>query len=95
LYFLNSAKDFDSFDRPGFLTQYGLPLQNQLSVLIDEINFKHNSTNGILNYEATNIFSPDAININAFPGDGLVSSPSMVKLGKKLFSKRLCRVIIK
>jgi cytochrome c peroxidase len=85
LKYLNKKADFNSFSRLEFLVQYGLPLQKQLSLLINEMHLIHNSTNNILNYEAENVFSPDAININAFPNAGVVPNSSLIELGKKLF----------
>lgn len=72
--------DFDSFDRMSFLTLAALPLQHHLALLIRENGWALNTT-GVVNYEANNLFSPNAININ----DWLSVDPRMAALGKRLF----------
>lgn len=73
LIFLNRAigllshhPEFDTFDRVSFLTACALPLQHQLSLLIRERKLELN-TNGVLNYAADNLFSPDALIPENFP----------------------------
>jgi cytochrome c peroxidase len=75
--------DFDSFDRLGFLTKAALPLQYHLGLLISEKGLVINTT-GVLNYNARNIFSKDAIDLNP----NLKGSAEMVDLGKKLFFEK-------
>lgn len=57
---------FDSFDRLSFLKDYASPLQYQLGAFIREQRLDLN-TNGILNYNAANLFSRDALNPDNFP----------------------------
>ncbi|HEX5024578.1 MAG TPA: cytochrome c peroxidase [Agriterribacter sp.] len=83
--FLQLHPDFDSFDRLTFLTQHALPLQRHLNLLTKELNLEHNTTGGILNYEAGDIFSHDALDIHSFPAANRSSDVSRVWLGKKLF----------
>jgi cytochrome c peroxidase len=85
LRFLQQHPDFDSFNRLTFLTQYMLPLQQQLGYLIKELNLQYNTTGGVLNYDAGNIFSVDALNIQSFPHAGDQPDSVLAKLGKKLF----------
>ena len=75
--------DFDSFDRLGFLTKAALPLQYHLGLLISEKGLAINTT-GVLNYNARNIFSRDAIDINP----DLKGNAEMIDLGKKLFFEK-------
>lgn len=82
---LKSANNFDRFDRLGFLTSYGLPLQKHLGLFIQELHLLQNSTQGILNYNAPNIFSLDAINVNAISNNNIVPNASLIELGEKLF----------
>ncbi|GGH23770.1 cytochrome-c peroxidase [Dyadobacter endophyticus] len=82
---LVKTKDFDSFDRLYFLTHYALPLQEHLGGMINGMGLEINEK-GILNYNAKNIFSPDAFNRAAF-GDSANNHPGLVELGKKLFSE--------
>ncbi|MBN9381103.1 MAG: hypothetical protein J0H74_10070 [Chitinophagaceae bacterium] len=70
--------NFDNFDRLTFLKHLALPLQHQLSCLITKKHLELN-TNGILNYTAKDIFSPDALN-TPVPTD-----TSLIAAGKKLF----------
>jgi cytochrome c peroxidase len=76
-------KDFDSFNRLEFLTQAALPLQYHLGLLIKEKGLEINTT-GVLNYNARNIFSRDAIDINP----GLKDNAEIIDLGKKLFFEK-------
>lgn len=88
LYFLQSNKIFDSFDRLAFFTRHALPLQKHLGLLIKEMNLEQNTTGNILNYDAANLFSPDAINVNAFPATKADMNASLIELGKKLFNEK-------
>jgi cytochrome c peroxidase len=97
---LAGSRAFDAFDRLAFLTGYALPLQRQLSRFIREKKLELN-TSGILNYDADNLFSPDALlpdhfsgghaGMNGPPGDKAESpgeKEKMVALGKRLFSEK-------
>lgn len=91
LQFLNAGKDFDAFDRLRFLQQYALPLQRTLGYMIRDMQLVQNTTGGVLNYNAADLFSKDAINIDAFPSasttdsietfplSGFVATPALYK----------------
>ncbi|OOG76855.1 hypothetical protein B0E43_06985 [Algoriphagus sp. A40] len=81
--FLGQHQDFDTFDRMAFLRSYALPLQRHLGSLIRERKLEYNTTFGLLNYNADDLFSDDAININAF--SGTESNPAQIALGRALF----------
>jgi cytochrome c peroxidase len=90
LYFLDRSitlllnnPGFDAFDRLAFLTTSALPLQHQLNVLIRERQLELN-TNGVLNYKADNLFSPDALIMDSFPA----SPPTLIEAGRQLFSEK-------
>src|SRR6201999_2334877 len=73
-----------------FLREAALPLQRQLGLFIHEKGLDLN-TNKVLNYDAPDLFSPDAILPDNFPGgaDGVHSGENeraLAMLGKKLFS---------
>ena len=85
LWFVGQSKDFDQFDRPRFLTQYALPLQRHLGLLIKELKLDYNTTGGVLNYDAPGIFSPDAIDIRSFPSTNNKPDAALTASGKKLF----------
>lgn len=61
------ASDFDAFDRMAFLCEAILPLQRQLGSFIRERKLELN-TNKVLNYAADDLFSPDALIPENFPG---------------------------
>jgi cytochrome c peroxidase len=76
---------FDRFDRLAFLTGSALPLQHQLGLFIREKKWELN-TSSILNYEADNLFSPDALSIDRMPGNHTGDKAAMIRRGKILFS---------
>lgn len=80
---LYKSDSFDNFDRLSFLTRHALPLQESLGQMIREMGLEVNQK-GILNYNAKNIFSPDAFAKSAFDG---IENPqaALNKLGEKLF----------
>ncbi|MBO9614993.1 MAG: cytochrome C peroxidase [Dyadobacter sp.] len=75
--------DFDHFDRLLFLTSYALPLQESVGRMISEMGLEVHEK-GILNYNAKNIFSPDAFTKAAFYGNEK-PGPALNELGEKLF----------
>lgn len=83
--FIEEHKDFDSFDRLAFLTRHALPLQQHLGLLIKELQLECNTTGGVLNYNAKNIFSKDALTIPPYPAVNRSQDATMIALGKKLF----------
>lgn len=83
LIFLRSHPDFDGFNRMEFITACALPLQEQLGRFIHVLNLSINEKSN-LNYEAKNIFSRDAIPVEAFTVPG-TAEPLKAALGKKLF----------
>ncbi|SEB19213.1 cytochrome-c peroxidase [Pedobacter hartonius] len=83
LAYLKAHPDFDSFNRMEFLTGYALPLQEQLGGFIAALNLDVNHKSA-LNYQAKNIFSPDAIPPGAF-GGAAAKNDLKAALGKRLF----------
>lgn len=81
--YLTKKTDFYQFDRLFFLTNYALPLQESLGLMISGMGLEVNEK-GILNYNARNIFSRDAFAEPAFIG-GANTNPAFAELGKKLF----------
>jgi cytochrome c peroxidase len=79
--YLKSHSGFDNFDRMEFLTLYALPLQEQLGKFISSLHLVVNNKS-VVNYQAKNIFSPDALPAKAFGG---INDSLKVALGKKLF----------
>jgi len=79
--YCNAHSDFNTFDRLLFLKYYALPLQKALSSFIRNKSLYLN-TNKLLNYDADNIFSPNALTI---PGTG---NPQLIAAGQKLFYDR-------
>lgn len=81
--YLTKKTDFYQFDRLFFLTNYALPLQESLGLMISGMGLEVNEK-GILNYNARNIFSRDAFAEPAFTGEAN-TNPAFAELGKKLF----------
>ncbi|SEJ22274.1 cytochrome c peroxidase [Dyadobacter sp. SG02] len=80
---LAKSNDFDTFDRLDFLRSYALPLQERLGNMIRGMGLELNEK-GVLNYEAKNIFSPDAFTQAAFGGK-ISKDSTLEKLGERLF----------
>lgn len=76
----DSSSSFNRFDRLHFLTAAALPLQRAFGAFIREKGF-FLQTNKALDYDAPDLFSPDALSADAFGP----SSPSDITLGKTLF----------
>lgn len=85
--YLQVSKSFDAFDRLTFLTEYAMPLQRQLRMFAQARGFELNTT-AALNGNADNLFSADALRLQAFPGGATTADSSLVKLGRKLFFDR-------
>jgi len=84
--YLQQHPDFDSFNRLEFLTEYALPLQEQLGNMIRALQLDLH-TRGALNYNAKNLFSKDALNVAAFP-DSINATPALKTLGQQLFFEK-------
>jgi cytochrome c peroxidase len=84
--YLHQNPDFNTFDRLKFLTDYMIPLQSQLGEMIQALGLDYNKS-GILNYNAENIFSRNALNDSAFSNQKGLVSGLQIQLGKKLFSE--------
>jgi cytochrome c peroxidase len=83
---LRENRDFDRFDRMGFLTEAALPLQHSLGLLIKRLG-REIHTVPALNYAAENLFARDAFDQRAFP-NGRCAGDSLVKLGRRLFFEK-------
>jgi len=84
--YLQINTNFDTADRLSFLKTYALPLQYQLSLLIKELGLYLDTGNGIVNYEARDIFSKDALNITVFAEkNDWRKKEELIELGKQLF----------
>jgi len=80
----NPTSTFDAFDRLAFLTTAALPLQRQLRLFIRERGLQLR-TSKVLNENAPDLFSPDALLPDQFPG-AEQEIAALAQLGKKLFS---------
>lgn len=81
--FIKKHIGFDSFDRLTFITDCILPLQ-RLTNTLNKPSWKF-GMNTALNYRAKNLFSPDALNRNAFPHLEDLTDNLKSSLGKQLF----------
>ncbi|WP_106528815.1 cytochrome-c peroxidase [Chitinophaga niastensis] len=84
--YLQQHPDFDTFNRLEFLSDFALPLQENLSILI-QARHLYLHTRSALNYDAKNLFSKNALNPTAFP-NALPTNKPLVALGKKLFFEK-------
>ncbi|WP_353720414.1 cytochrome c peroxidase [Dyadobacter sp. 676] len=82
---LGESSDFDAFHRLHFLTNYALPLQERFGRMIAGMGLELNEK-GILNYNAENLFSPDAFAHGPF-GENENGDSGLAALGKELFSE--------
>ncbi|HWV30070.1 MAG TPA: cytochrome c peroxidase [Dyadobacter sp.] len=80
---LAENSNFDHFDRLHFLTHFALPLQEHLGSMISGMGLELNEKR-ILNYNAKNVFSPDAFKQTLFGWNGK-NDTELADLGKKLF----------
>ncbi|TKT91027.1 cytochrome C peroxidase [Dyadobacter frigoris] len=86
--YLKKNPDFETFDRLEFLTTCLFPLQNNFEKWIKSAGLEPDKK-GILNSEAQNIFSENALNDKAFSSKKQNVSQAEIALGKKLFSETL------
>jgi len=80
---LNKSYDFDAFDRASFLKDAGLPLLQGLEAFIKASQLELNTTRH-LNYQASSLFSKDALLINLLPENQY----RLAALGSKLFFEK-------
>jgi cytochrome c peroxidase len=86
LQYLRQHPDFDTFNRLEFLTEHMLPLQEHFGKFVRAKHWEMNK-DGVLNYQARNIFSKDAFNDTAFSHRKLPVTKDQMALGKRLFSE--------
>lgn len=79
--YCNVHQGFDTFNRLYFLKHYALPLQRSLSVFIRDKGALFN-TNKLLNYDADDLFSPDALSLTK------TADPLIITEGQKFFYDR-------
>ncbi|MBE9464214.1 cytochrome C peroxidase [Dyadobacter sp. UP-52] len=86
--YLKENPDFETFNRLEFLTTCIFPLQNHFEKWVKTSGLGDNKS-VVLNYNAKNIFSKNALNDRAFSGAKGKNSREEIILGKKLFSEPL------
>lgn len=85
--YINSNKNFDSFNRMDFITAYCNPVTWSISGIQEKLKGQGFKYNLLLNQEAGTLFDSNAFNVNAYaPDHSSFISPEKVVLGKKLFS---------
>lgn len=84
---MDSCRAFDDFDRLGFLSRWGVPLQRCVNRMAWASGFFYNTVPA-LSDSAADIFSAGALNKQAFPhGDGGVDNMAVL-LGRRLFAEK-------
>jgi len=84
---LQAHADFDSFDRLLFISRYARPIEKWLNRLITETGAGAVALSA-LNPLADDLFSPSALDKNAFPHTEDQNDPRIVRLGKELFFEK-------
>jgi cytochrome c peroxidase len=86
-HYLATHKNFNSFDRARFITQYGNPISAGIAGMQSKLNLQQVKYNRLLNQDAKTLFDVDAFNANAFAPDVNIDHIGQkVALGKRLFS---------
>lgn len=86
--YLRQNPGFETFDRLEFLTTCMFPLQNYFQKWLKSEGLEPDKK-GVLNYDAKNIFSRNALNEKVFSDQNQNVSQAKIDLGKKLFSETL------
>jgi cytochrome c peroxidase len=86
--YLQASPGFDGFNRLAFLTGYALPLQRQFNNMAGQLNLQLNTVPA-LNMYAGGLFSPGALQVDAFAGTDGMKDTSLTLLGKQLFLSNL------
>ncbi len=85
--YLESHKDFNSFDRAEFITAYCDPITIGISDLESQLKIHVIRYNRLLNQDAKTLFDPNAFNVNAYvPDYNSFTSKEKIELGRMLFS---------
>ena len=84
---LEAHPEFNGFDRLSLLTTALLPLQEIFGLFIKEQDLDLNTHNA-LNHEAANLFSKDALDLNAIRQQAGKNNAPLAALGKKLFFEK-------
>jgi cytochrome c peroxidase len=83
--YLHGNKNFDSFNRAAFITDYGNRISISLAGLQKQLHIPVIKYNRLLNQDDATLFDKNAFNINAYGTDLDTISDKKITLGKKLF----------
>lgn len=84
--YLQQNKDFESFNRAVFITDYGNKISAGITQLEHQLNLPRIRYNRLLRQDAKTLFDSGAFNVNAFsPGPEYFVTTQKVTLGKRLF----------
>lgn len=85
--YLLQQKNFNSFNRAEFITEFGNPLSTAISDMEKAMGIHIIRYNRLLNQDAKTLFDTNAFNINAYIPDGTCTiTPEKIALGKMLFT---------
>ena len=87
---LRSEKDFNSFDRLGFIVNYGNPLTTEMVSWRKELGIEPLKEHFAVNQNASTLFDKNALNVDFFAGNKESRiSVEKIELGKSLFSDKM------
>ncbi len=85
--YLKIHKDFNSFNRMEFITDYCNPITTEITGLQESLKISGFKYNRLLNQDAKTLFDSNAFNVNAYaPDHSSFLSNEKIALGKLLFS---------
>ena len=85
--YLKIHKDFNSFNRMEFITDYCNPITTEITGLQESLKINGFKYNRLLNQDAKTLFDSNAFNVNAYaPDHSSFISNEKIALGKLLFS---------
>jgi cytochrome c peroxidase len=85
--FLDTATDFNTFNRMEFIIKYGNPLTRAITGIAEKLQIHFITYDRLLNQEAKTLFDSNAFNVNAYaPDHASFKTAEKIALGKMLFS---------
>lgn len=85
--YIDNNKDFNTFNRADFITQYCIPISKRIHEIQKELKIKNNPNFGSINFDYPTVFEEGAYNVNYFaPSYNRNPSTAQIQLGEKLFS---------
>ena len=85
--YLDTAADFNTFNRMEFIIKYGNPLTSAITRFAEKLQIHFTTYDRLLNQETKTLFDSNAFNVNAYaPDHASFKTAEKIALGKMLFS---------